>query len=112
VTITDVPEFVELMNYNLNKNESLIKEAGGTVTVHALDWKEKTASKADLILFADCIYYEAALTPLVKTLHNMSHKETVILCCHEERTTDNKPMLQKRFFKVSISCIRKNHFNG
>ena len=52
-----------------------------------------------------------SLQPLVQTLVELSKPETIVGCCHEERTTDNKPRLQKVFFEVSCGCLdeAKNH---
>ncbi|XP_067944032.1 protein N-lysine methyltransferase METTL21D-like [Watersipora subatra] len=99
VTVTDLPEFVELMKHNVRKNNALILERNGRCDVSALVWGTQAKMKTDLILLSDCIYYEQALTPLVNSMVDLSKPDTIILCCHEERTTDNKPALQKQFFK-------------
>lgn len=61
VTITDLPEFVELMAYNVSENARLIKEKGGQCDVSTLVWGTESKVKADLILLADCIYYEEVI---------------------------------------------------
>lgn len=58
VTITDLPEFVDLMSYNVSANKSLIEERGGLCKVEALEWGTPSDMKVDMILLSDCIYYE------------------------------------------------------
>lgn len=59
VTITDLDELVELMQYNIDKNQALIDERQGMCRSAELTWGKECKDKAaDLILMADCIYYE------------------------------------------------------
>lgn len=56
--VTDLPEFVPLMQYNIEKNQALIDEKGGLCEAEELSWGTNSNRKADVILLADCIYYE------------------------------------------------------
>ncbi|XP_062605453.1 protein N-lysine methyltransferase METTL21D-like [Saccostrea cucullata] len=56
VTITDLPEFVPLIEMNIEKNKSAIK---GSARAQPLTWGQDTiADYYHYILLADCIYYE------------------------------------------------------
>ncbi|KAI0226084.1 Protein-lysine methyltransferase METTL21D [Lamellibrachia satsuma] len=100
-TITDLPEFVPLMQLNIDANIHLVRT--GSIITQALKWGGDVSSflpPPDYILLADCIYYTQSLEPLVDTIVNLSSSKTTILCCYEERTTGNKPQLEKDFFKL------------
>ena len=42
-----------------------------------------------------------SLSPLAKTLCDLCSNNTVVLLSYEERTTGNKPLIEKRFFEVN-----------
>ena len=52
-------------------------------------------------------YFLKSLFPLMVTLCDLSDANTTVLICYEERTTGNKPLLEKKFQQVQIfsSCI-------
>ncbi|KAF6039534.1 VCPKMT [Bugula neritina] len=110
VTVTDLSEFIDLMRHNVDSNVKVIQQRQGVCHVLELVWGVSLPTltlptltsdcpKPSLILLADCIYYEESLEPLVKTMVSVSSQDTLIICCHEHRTTDNKPRLQKQFFE-------------
>eukprot|EP00112_Aurelia_sp_Birch-Aquarium-sp1_P015589 Seg347.3 transcript_id=Seg347.3/GoldUCD/mRNA.D3Y31 product="Protein-lysine methyltransferase METTL21D" protein_id=Seg347.3/GoldUCD/D3Y31 len=104
VTITDLAEFVKLMQMNIDHNAKNTKM--GNIKAAELKWGKdlnKFQSHYDYILMADLIYYEQSIMPLVATMNVLSSKETLILMSYEERTTGNKPELQKRFFELAES---------
>ena len=47
-------------------------------------------------------YFFKSLFPLVVTLCDLSDANTTLLICYEERTTGNKPLLEKKFHQVQI----------
>ena len=47
-------------------------------------------------------YFFKSLFPLVVTLCDLSDANTTVLMCYEERTTGNKPLLEKKFHQVQI----------
>ena len=47
-------------------------------------------------------YFFKSLFPLVVTLCDLSDANTTVLICYEERTTGNKPLLEKKFHEVQI----------
>jgi protein N-lysine methyltransferase METTL21A len=57
-------------------------------------------SKPDVILAADCVYFEPAFPLLVQTLCDLSDKDTKILFCYKKRRKADKRffgMLKKKF---------------
>ncbi|ESP03382.1 hypothetical protein LOTGIDRAFT_237692 [Lottia gigantea] len=105
VTITDLPEFLPLISLNIQENKALLT---GEIKAETLIWGQVSdvmkKTEWDLILLADCIYYEESLEPLVRTMVELCGPRTTILCCYEQRDTGNKPELEKQFFEL----VRKN----
>ncbi|KAL4228107.1 hypothetical protein ACF0H5_013542 [Mactra antiquata] len=100
VTITDLEEFVPLMQLNIDTNMELFNNK---VDARSLKWGtdlESTYSNIDVVLVADCIYYGESLEPLVKTLDDLSGINTCVYCCYEERTSDIKQDLQNKFLRM------------
>ncbi|XP_071789450.1 protein N-lysine methyltransferase METTL21D-like [Asterias amurensis] len=86
VTITDLEEFVPLMQLNVNTNKALIK---GSLMAKTLKWGgsvQEFLPHPDFILLSDCVYYIQAVGDLVVTLDELSGHDTEILCSYEERT--------------------------
>ncbi|KAG1715978.1 hypothetical protein ID866_1202 [Astraeus odoratus] len=83
VWITDQAPLLGIMRDNvvLNSLQSL-------VTVTELNWGEQIPSEIpspDIILAADCVYYEPAFPLLVRTLSDLSEERTEILFCYKKR---------------------------
>ncbi|XP_066933657.1 protein N-lysine methyltransferase METTL21D-like [Clytia hemisphaerica] len=99
VRITDLNELVPLMEKNIEANQHLLQ---GNAKAESLKWGVdlEMKMKADIILIADCIYYDESLEPLVNTMHSLCHETTVIYMSYEERNTDLKIELEKKFFKL------------
>merc|ERR1712150_41030 len=97
--ITDLKDFIPLMDLNIKTNSQLLK---GSCKASELNWGIDTEhfKSPDFLLIADCIYYPESIEPLVQTIKELSETTTTVLCCYEERTTDNKPALQKKFFDL------------
>lgn len=105
VCCTDLPEVVPLIELNKTSNQYMIT---GTFAAATLKWGQDVSAFQpcpDLVLVADCIYYEESLEPLVSTLCDLSNENTTILISYEERTTGNKPQLEKKFHQLI-----KEHF--
>ncbi|XP_052247351.1 protein N-lysine methyltransferase METTL21D-like isoform X2 [Dreissena polymorpha] len=97
--MTDLAEFVPLIEYNIDFNKTLFQMEASAKT---LKWGEPTVDtpeyrNIDVVIVADCIYYDESLEPLVNTMYDLCSKDTFVYCCYEERTTGNKPELQRRF---------------
>lgn len=50
-------------------------------------------------------FYFQSLTPLVTTLCDLSDFNTTVLLSYEERTTGNKPLVEKQFHQVNLKYI-------
>ncbi|XP_042884059.1 protein-lysine methyltransferase METTL21D-like [Penaeus japonicus] len=107
VTITDLPEFLSLMEKNITENGERL---GCPVEARELSWGNEEQIRGfhepDVVLVADCIYYEQSLEPLVSTLHKLCGPDTTVLLSYEERTTGNKPQLQRKFFEMMDEHFR------
>ncbi|KAI6105425.1 putative methyltransferase-domain-containing protein [Pisolithus sp. B1] len=98
VWITDQAPLLGIMQDNVIANN-----LQSSVTVAELNWGEKVPSHIpcpDLILAADCVYYEPAFPLLVKTLSDLSEEGTDILFCYKKRRKADKrffALLKKQF---------------
>ena len=79
VTLTDLPEFVPLLNLNIETNTALLK---GKTTAQALKWGSTVADvnlhSPDFILIADCVYYEEVIQQ-ISSYHDRLHIVQMIL---------------------------------
>ncbi|KAG6833836.1 hypothetical protein H0H87_011770 [Tephrocybe sp. NHM501043] len=96
VWITDQAPLLDIMRRNV-----LLNNLNATVAVAELDWGGPLPTSLpvpDLILAADCVYFEPAFSLLVQTLCDLvdarvDDKETEILFCYKKRRKADK-----RFF--------------
>ncbi|KAK7092054.1 protein N-lysine methyltransferase METTL21D-like [Littorina saxatilis] len=108
VTVTDLAEFVPLMEHNIKENAtSLTGKMHATTLTWGASISDGVPSAPDLVLLADCIYYEESLEPLVKTIHSLCCPTTRVLCCYEKRDTGNKPELERKFFELVEAVLNK-----
>ncbi|KIM67776.1 hypothetical protein SCLCIDRAFT_1209915 [Scleroderma citrinum Foug A] len=98
VWITDQTPLLGIMQENtiLNNLQTL-------VTVSELNWGEKVRPEIphpDIILAADCVYYEPAFPLLVRTLSDLSGESTEVLFCYKKRRKADKRFftLLKKYF--------------
>ena len=83
--ISDLPDFIPLINMNIEVNKDLIT---GNTMAKALTWGEDTISEQnfDYVVLADCIYYEQVFSNYCYSLHrffgevHVSHLFS-FLCC-------------------------------
>ncbi|XP_062510831.1 protein N-lysine methyltransferase METTL21D-like [Corticium candelabrum] len=102
VTLTDLPEFVELMNLNVLENSALVT---GSARAQSLTWGQdwdKGLDGCEVILMSDVVYYEQSLEPLVKTLGQLTRPGTKILMSYEERTSSEKQRIRDKFFELMM----------
>ncbi|KAG6919270.1 hypothetical protein DXG01_007402, partial [Tephrocybe rancida] len=96
VWITDQAPLLDIMRRNVQLND-----LGSTVDVAELDWGiplPSTLPVPDLVLAADCVYFEPAFPLLAQTLFDLTEagigdKEVEILFCYKKRRKADK-----RFF--------------
>ncbi|BFZ21256.1 hypothetical protein BsWGS_24295 [Bradybaena similaris] len=105
--VTDLPDFVPLMQHNISENKSKFT---GSCSAKSLTWGDKEQmhvlkqsdfpNGADFIVLADCVYYEESLEQLVETILCFSSERTHVYCGFEDRDMGNKPELQQKFFEM------------
>ncbi|KAL4075704.1 putative methyltransferase-domain-containing protein [Scleroderma citrinum] len=99
VWLTDQIPLLGIMQENV-----VLNNLQSFVTVAELNWGDKVGPEIpcpDVILAADCVYYEPAFPLLVKTLSDLSGETTEILFCYKKRRKADK-----RFF-----TLLKKHFD-
>ncbi|XP_028030179.1 protein-lysine methyltransferase METTL21D-like [Bombyx mandarina] len=106
VTITDLPEALPLIRLNINENKSKIGSMGGYATAESLIWGDQYSEifneEYDLIVLADCIYYEEAIEQLLITLQLLSRslkKKPVIYLTQEIRDSEIQKRLWNLFYE-------------
>lgn len=98
VWITDQKPLLEIMQENV-----ILNNLQTCVTVAELNWGEKlplNIPPPDVILAADCVYYEPAFPLLVKTLSELTSQRTDVLFCYKKRRKADKrffTLLKKEF---------------
>lgn len=97
--ITDQLPLLDLMRKNVS-----INGLADRCTVAELNWgtsiPEDIPRRPDLILAADCVYFEPAFPLLVQTLDSLSVMGTEILFCYKKRRKADKRffnLLRKKF---------------
>lgn len=84
IHITDQLPMFELMKDNIALNN-----LSGKVEASILDWGEPLPShippKPDIILAADCVYFEPAFPLLITTLHDLLGPNSVCYFCYKKR---------------------------
>jgi len=99
VWITDQAPLVDIMRHNV-----LLNELSSNVTASVLNWGEPLADcfpRPDLILAADCVYFEPTFPLLVQTLSDLVVDEKIeVLFCYKKRRKADKRffgLLKKKF---------------
>jgi len=81
---------------DIMRRNVLLNSLESVVHVAELDWGTtipKDIPRPDLIIAADCVYFEPAFPLLVQTLTDLAEAETEILFCYKKRRKADK-----RFF--------------
>jgi hypothetical protein len=63
VIATDLPDVVPHLSINIEANQEAVKCNGGSIQAQELDWTNVSSSfsSPDLLLLADCVYYEKVI---------------------------------------------------
>lgn len=117
VTLSDLPEALPLLNLNVDENKTCWEGNHGLVRIIPLDWgTEAELNSPDIILLADCVYYEKSVLPLIKTLKTLARSDTDILVCQEIRDTQKQVECWElfiknieKYFTISIVPIEDHH---
>ncbi|CAH0559387.1 unnamed protein product [Brassicogethes aeneus] len=110
VLLTDLPEALPLLKLNIDSNKSVLFSCKGAVKFNSLNWGEKYDNKfnPDIVLMADCIYYKESIGPLIKTLTELTTKDTTIIMSQELRDTEKQKEVWE-FFKSSVQIFFNFH---
>jgi len=116
VVITDQDQLLELMQQNVDLNfPPLPDEAGRNIKVAELDWGKEIPSTldaaSDVILAADCVYFEPAFPLLVDTLCRLApvgEPREILFCWKKRRKADKRffQMLHKHFMSTAVDDDR------
>ncbi|KAF8901633.1 putative methyltransferase-domain-containing protein [Gymnopilus junonius] len=104
VLITDQAPLLSIMRSNVSLNN--LQER---VMVAELNWGSPIPADIpppDIILAADCVYFEPAFPLLIQTLRDLSNSNTEILFCYKKRRKADKrffTMLKKTFAWKEVS---------
>lgn len=112
VTLTDLPEFVDLMKVNVKENSSLLT---GTAVAQSLTWGQELDEGlvgCDVIVMSDVVYYEQSLEPLVRTVGNLAGPRTRVFMSYEERTSCEKQRLKSKFFELMMTKHTSRQVNS
>ncbi|PFH52611.1 hypothetical protein AMATHDRAFT_139772 [Amanita thiersii Skay4041] len=104
VWITDQAPLLDIMRRNVAMNG-----LGPCVTVAELNWGTDIPPdipRPDIILAADCVYFEPAFPLLVQTLVKLANPKTEILFCYKKRRKADKrffSQLKKHFTWAEVT---------
>ncbi|ESK93785.1 hypothetical protein Moror_1065 [Moniliophthora roreri MCA 2997] len=103
VWVTDQAPLLDIMEKNVAMNSLTSK-----CTVAELDWGTPvpaTIPAPDMVLAADCVYFEPAFPLLIQTLCELGGEKTEILFCYKKRRKADKrffSLLKKKFIWQEI----------
>ncbi|CAF1127456.1 unnamed protein product [Rotaria sordida] len=120
VTLTDREEYLELINYNIKKNQQVLT---GQAQARTLFWGDELNENddcfqnLDFVIVANCVYHSIELDELIKTICNLcpENSQTCLLCCYELRSDGirrlvnefHQKLIEKKF---SIQYIENKDF--
>ncbi|XP_020881883.1 protein-lysine methyltransferase METTL21D, partial [Arabidopsis lyrata subsp. lyrata] len=111
VTVTDLPNVIENLKFNVDANAEVVARFGGKVHVASLRWGEINdvevlGQNVDLILASDVVYHERLYDPLLKTLRFLllEGSKREFLMAHLKRWKKESIFFKKarRFFDVDV----------
>ncbi|XBJ00382.1 protein N-lysine methyltransferase METTL21A-like [Triticum dicoccoides] len=100
--LSDLPAALPNLRHNASLNAPLLDSRGGSVSVVPLPWGDAAAmgavvapapaSRFDLVVASDVVYYEELVDPLIETLRFFVKGDVVFLMAHMRRwkRTDKK----------------------
>lgn len=104
VCLTDIAETVELIEENIENNETVINQSSsGSATAKILDWTEaddihqRFNTPVNIVLAADTVYSKDAILPFIKAAKALSGPNTVIIFAHP---APREPAASEYFWSV------------
>ena len=109
VTLTDREEYLELINYNINKNQDVLTGKAQAKTLFwgdEFDESDDCFRNLDFVIVANCVYHSIELDELIKTICNLcpENSRTCLLCCYELRNDGIRKLVNEFHEKL----IEKN----
>ncbi|KAF6216369.1 hypothetical protein GE061_000710 [Apolygus lucorum] len=108
VILTDLPDVIPQLSKTIELNRIPIAEGRGKAMAMELKWGasvqpilDKWSGPPNVILVADCIYYEESVKPLVDTIKHLSGLTTEIIISQEIRETGR----QQFFLDEFVECL-------
>lgn len=84
IHITDLPPILPLLKHNISLNSPPTP-----VSAHILEWGSarpaEVPSALDVLLAADCVYFEPAFPLLLQTMQGLMSQDTVCYFCFKKR---------------------------
>ncbi|KAL8776223.1 MAG: hypothetical protein Q9213_008349 [Squamulea squamosa] len=84
IYLTDLPQILPLLEHNITLNTSQT-----SVTAHVLEWGSLISlalpSPPDILLAADCVYFEPAFPLLLQTMQAIIGPSTICYFCFKKR---------------------------
>ncbi|XP_063976035.1 protein N-lysine methyltransferase METTL21D-like [Diachasmimorpha longicaudata] len=100
VVMTDLRSTMPILQKNISLNQDQWRDFG-TARAEVLDWKNNYELDfvPDIVVLADCVYYEKSIHPLIKTLEHLcrTNPRTYIILAQEERDTPVQIQVWKDF---------------
>lgn len=97
LTSSDLNIYTQAIEENIEANTDIIT---GEAKARQIDWTEEVPedlqNKADTVLVCDCVYYEASLEPLLRTISSLVRPTSEIILAYERRS--DKIALYEEFF--------------
>merc|ERR1712045_950458 len=104
VTLSDLKIYTQAIEENIEANTDIIT---GEAEARQIDWTEEVPedllNKAATVLVCDCVYYEASLDPLLRTISSLVMPTSEVILAYERRS--DKIALYKEFFLKANSTF-------
>ena len=96
-TLSDLKIYTPAIEENIEANTDIIT---GKAEARHIDWTEEVPkdlrNNADTVLVCDCVYYEASLEPLIRTISSLAKPTSDVILAYERRS--DKIALYEEFF--------------
>ncbi|KAL8854667.1 MAG: hypothetical protein Q9221_000449 [Calogaya cf. arnoldii] len=104
IYLTDLPPIVPLLRHNIALNSN---SPQAPVTAHILEWGSLIPAPVplspDILLAADCVYFEPAFPLLLQTMQKLMSPDTVCFFCFKKRRRAdmNFVKMARKFLEVT-----------